>query len=43
MASAVCAMSSSLPPLAAARVMQGLGASAIMSVNTALIRDLSAA
>lgn len=37
-ASAVCALSWSLPTLAAARVLQGLGASGIMSVNVALIR-----
>jgi DHA2 family multidrug resistance protein-like MFS transporter len=37
-ASLLCAMSWSLPSLTAARVLQGLGASAIMSVNTALIR-----
>jgi len=38
LASLACAMASSLPTLAAARVLQGLGASAIMSVNTALLR-----
>ncbi len=37
-ASLVCGLASSLPALAGARVLQGLGASAIMSVNTALIR-----
>ncbi|GAN77964.1 MFS transporter [Acidisphaera rubrifaciens] len=37
-ASAVCALSWSLPTLAVARVLQGLGASGIMSVNVALIR-----
>ena len=37
-ASLLCALSWSLPTLAAARVLQGLGASGIMSVNTALIR-----
>ena len=37
-ASLACALSGTLPLLAAARVLQGLGASAIMSVNTALIR-----
>ena len=37
-ASLLCAVSWSLPTLAAARVLQGLGASGIMSVNTALIR-----
>jgi DHA2 family multidrug resistance protein-like MFS transporter len=36
-ASVVCALAWSLPSLAAARVLQGIGASAIMSVNTALI------
>jgi len=36
-ASAVCAFSWSLPTLVAARLLQGLGASAIMSVNTAII------
>jgi len=37
-ASLFCALSWSLPTLAAARVLQGLGASGIMSVNTALVR-----
>ncbi len=37
-ASLVCAVSWSLPTLTAARVLQGLGASGIMSVNTALVR-----
>ncbi len=37
-ASLGCALATSLPMLAAARVVQGLGASATMSVNTALIR-----
>ncbi len=37
-ASLVCGLASSLPTLAGARVLQGLGASAIMSVNIALIR-----
>jgi len=37
-ASLLCAISWSLPTLTAARVLQGLGASGIMSVNTALIR-----
>jgi DHA2 family multidrug resistance protein-like MFS transporter len=37
-ASLICAMSWSLPTLTAARVLQGFGASGIMSVNTALIR-----
>jgi DHA2 family multidrug resistance protein-like MFS transporter len=39
-ASALCAFSWSLPTLVAARLLQGLGASAIMSVNTALISAL---
>jgi DHA2 family multidrug resistance protein-like MFS transporter len=38
LASLACALSTSLPTLAGARVLQGLGASAIMSVNTALLR-----
>ncbi|HEY2131845.1 MAG TPA: MFS transporter [Acetobacteraceae bacterium] len=37
-ASLVCAASSTLPTLAGARILQGFGASGIMSVNTALIR-----
>ena len=37
-ASLLCAMSWNLPVLAAARVVQGLGAAGIMSVNVALIR-----
>jgi DHA2 family multidrug resistance protein-like MFS transporter len=37
-ASVLCAASWSLPTLTAARVLQGLGASGVMSVNTALIR-----
>jgi DHA2 family multidrug resistance protein-like MFS transporter len=37
-ASLLCAVSWSLPTLTAARVIQGFGASGIMSVNTALIR-----
>lgn len=37
-ASLACALSWSLPTLTAARVLQGLGASGIMSVNTALVR-----
>lgn len=37
-ASVVCAMAWSLPSLTAARVLQGFGASGIMSVNAALIR-----
>jgi DHA2 family multidrug resistance protein-like MFS transporter len=38
LASLACAMSWSLPSLLIARVLQGLGASGIMSVNTALVR-----
>jgi DHA2 family multidrug resistance protein-like MFS transporter len=38
LASLVCAASTTLPELAAARVLQGFGASGIMSVNAALIR-----
>ena len=37
-ASLLCAASWSLPTLTAARVLQGVGAAGIMSVNTALIR-----
>jgi DHA2 family multidrug resistance protein-like MFS transporter len=37
-ASLACAFSTSLPELAAARVIQGFGAAGIMSVNTALLR-----
>lgn len=37
-ASLLCAVSWSLPTLTAARIVQGFGASGIMSVNTALIR-----
>ncbi|MFL9893716.1 MULTISPECIES: MFS transporter [Paraburkholderia] len=37
-ASLGCAMSTSLPTLALARVIQGFGAAGIMSVNTALVR-----
>jgi DHA2 family multidrug resistance protein-like MFS transporter len=36
--SLVCGLAWSLPSLAVARVVQGLGAAAIMSVNTALLR-----
>jgi MFS transporter, DHA2 family, multidrug resistance protein len=36
-ASLTCALSWSLPTLTAARLLQGIGASAVMSVNTALI------
>ncbi len=39
-ASLACALVSTLPMLTAARIVQGLGAAAIMSVNTALIRHL---
>ncbi len=38
LASLACACAWSLPSLLAARVLQGLGASGIMSVNTALVR-----
>ena len=38
LASLACAFSTSLPELAAARVIQGFGAAGIMSVNTALLR-----
>jgi DHA2 family multidrug resistance protein-like MFS transporter len=38
LASLACAFSWSLPSLLAARVLQGLGAGGIMSVNTALVR-----
>jgi DHA2 family multidrug resistance protein-like MFS transporter len=38
LASLFCAQSHSLPELAVARMVQGFGASGIMSVNTALIR-----
>lgn len=37
-ASVLCALSWSLPTLTAARILQGLGAAGVMSVNTALIR-----
>jgi len=37
-ASLACALSNSLPMLAAARAIQGLGAAGIMSVNAALLR-----
>lgn len=36
--SGACALSSSLPQLVAARVLQGLGGAAIMSINPALVR-----
>src|SRR3978361_1057109 len=39
-ASLLCALSWSLPTLTAARIIQGFGASGLMSVNTALIRSL---
>jgi MFS transporter, DHA2 family, multidrug resistance protein len=39
-ASLASALASSLPTLAAARVLQGLGAAATMSVNVALVRQL---
>ncbi len=39
-ASLACSLVSTLPMLAAARILQGLGASAIMSVNIALLRSL---
>src|SRR6202161_990600 len=38
LASLACALSSSLPPLIIARMLQGFGAAGIMSVNSALIR-----
>ncbi|WP_082501204.1 MULTISPECIES: MFS transporter [unclassified Methylobacterium] len=38
LASLVCALAWSLPTLVAARVLQGVGASALMAVNIALIR-----
>ncbi|WP_416424660.1 MFS transporter [Pseudomonas sp. App30] len=38
LSSLVCGLAWSLPSLAIARVVQGLGAAAIMSVNTALLR-----
>jgi MFS transporter, DHA2 family, multidrug resistance protein len=37
-ASAACAMATSLPALAASRAVQGLGAAGIMAVNAALVR-----
>ncbi|MCJ2050705.1 MFS transporter, partial [Methylobacterium sp. J-070] len=37
-ASLICALAWSLPTLVAARVLQGIGASALMAVNIALIR-----
>ncbi|MEJ8847226.1 MFS transporter [Variovorax rhizosphaerae] len=38
LASLACALATTLPTLAAARALQGLGASGIMSVNAALLR-----
>jgi DHA2 family multidrug resistance protein-like MFS transporter len=38
LASLACGLAQSLPMLAAVRVVQGLGAAAVMSVNTALLR-----
>ncbi|MCK8783397.1 MFS transporter [Roseomonas sp. NAR14] len=38
LASLLCALAWSLPTLAAARLLQGLGAAGVMSVNTALLR-----
>ena len=38
LASLACALSETLPQLVAARVLQGMGAACIMSVNSALIR-----
>jgi DHA2 family multidrug resistance protein-like MFS transporter len=38
LASLCCALSVSLPMLAGARVLQGMGAAGVMSVNTALVR-----
>ncbi|MFM2069504.1 MAG: hypothetical protein RLZZ584_4413 [Pseudomonadota bacterium] len=40
LASLVCALAPSLPWLAAARLLQGIGAGALMSVNLALVRAL---
>ena len=40
LASLACAFSTSLPMLAAARVIQGFGAAGILSVNTALLRHI---
>jgi DHA2 family multidrug resistance protein-like MFS transporter len=39
-ASLACALAWSLPSLVAARLLQGLGASAVMGVNTALLRAI---
>src|SRR6195256_899327 len=38
LASLACAFATSLPALSAARIVQGLGAAGIMSVNAALVR-----
>jgi DHA2 family multidrug resistance protein-like MFS transporter len=38
--SLACALSHSLPQLTAARVLQGFGASGIMSINTAIVRSV---
>src|SRR4051794_13196764 len=40
LASLFCACAWSLPTLLTSRVLQGLGATGIMSVNTALVRNL---
>jgi DHA2 family multidrug resistance protein-like MFS transporter len=40
LASLACALATSLPALVAARLVQGLGASALMSVNGALLRTI---
>jgi DHA2 family multidrug resistance protein-like MFS transporter len=40
LASLGCALAGSLPALVAARLLQGLGGSAIMGVNTALLRSI---
>ena len=40
LASLFCALAWSLPSLVAARLIQGVGASAIMSVNTAMLRSI---
>jgi DHA2 family multidrug resistance protein-like MFS transporter len=39
-ASLACALATTLPALVAARLLQGLGASALMSVNAALLRTI---
>lgn len=38
--SGLCALSGSLPALVAARVLQGFGAAAVMSINAALVRSI---